>query len=297
MSTEPKSVIHAVEIIMKNLVYRTITSLLAIPVILIVLAGGHYLAFLLGLASLICCLEIATFILPHNFQAKFLASVFCMGLFLSAAFCKDIATSLIFLGPALLFFNIILLINKSIDNQVFEKLSGIFYCSVYVVGGLTSIYWLQNYPEYLDIRVGISFIFLGCLSTWSNDTFAYFGGRLWGRRPLFKRVSAKKTWEGFLSGAVSSIVIVFLIKYLPIMVSEKDWLPGLTNNDIFWVIIPSTLLAPAGDLIESQLKRFYKIKDSSNILPGHGGLLDRIDGLLLVMPWTALYAFIIRPLC
>lgn len=280
---------------MQNLIYRFITALLLLPMVLVTFfAGGYYLAFLLGLVSLASCLEAANIIYPKNNLAKLLAVVFWAGLFLSAVFAHDVPFVLTFIAPTLLLFNVVFLFTASIETQAFEKLCTIFYCSFYVTLGIGSVYWLQNFPEYLDPRVGLSFILLGCICTWGNDTCAYFGGRLFGRHPLFKRVSGKKTWEGFFSGALLSVVIVFLFKYVPIRFGS-DWLLGLGNGDLLWIALPSIILAPLGDLIESRLKRVYDIKDASNILPGHGGLLDRIDALLLVMPWTALYAFIIRP--
>jgi phosphatidate cytidylyltransferase len=202
--------------------------------------------------------------------------------------------SLIFTIPALIIFNAIILFSSSIDRFKFEKLCGIFYWTFYINFGLTSIYWLRNTPL-LEHGQNLSFVLLLCLATWSNDTFAYFGGKLFGKHPLFKQVSSNKTWEGFLAGSILSIATVLAIKYLPPL-WDKDLLFGLSIADILWVLLPSILAAPFGDLIESRFKRLYEIKDSSKLLPGHGGLLDRIDGLLIVAPWTALYVFIIRPL-
>lgn len=161
--------------------------------------------------------------------------------------------------------------------------------------GINCLFWLQNDPI-LGRSNGLGFIFLACIATWGNDTCAYFGGRLFGKHTLMKSVSAKKTWEGFIFGSLGSIALIFAIK--AIFNHYGIGIFGeLRASDILWVALPAIALAPLGDLIESRFKRIYQIKDSSNILPGHGGILDRIDGLILVLPWTALYAFIIRPLC
>src|SRR5690606_7209289 len=98
---------------------------------------------------------------------------------------------------------------------------------------------------------------------------------------------AKKTWEGFFSGAIFSVAAVIFIMYGGQAVGI-DVFQGLLLHDLLWIALPAIVFAPVGDLMESRLKRLYDTKDSSNILPGHGGLLDRIDGLLVVLPWTTL---------
>jgi phosphatidate cytidylyltransferase len=278
---------------MRNLFYRIITVLVLLPLVLTALIiGGYYLALLLSLAGLLSCFEIAGIINPKNIFAKIFACIFFTGLFLPAIFIKDFIF-LAFLVPMIFIFNAIILFTVSITRDDFEKYCAIFYWSFYALLGLACINWLSNSPIYLNERIGLSFIFLACLATWGNDSFALFGGRIFGKTPLFKRVSQKKTWEGFFCGAFFSLVLVLLFKYVPLTWGQ-DWLYGLALSDLLWVTLPAIILAPFGDLIESKLKRFYNAKDSSQILPGHGGLLDRIDGLLTIMPWTALYAFFIR---
>src|SRR5690606_12625258 len=108
----------------------------------------------------------------------------------------------------------IFLFNQKIDTSLFEKLTTIFYFSFYIIMGINCLFWLQNSPPMLDKADGIGFVFMTCIATWGNDTCAYFGGRLFGKRPLFKAVSAKKTWEGFIFGGVGSIALIFLIGWL-----------------------------------------------------------------------------------
>lgn len=111
---------------------------------------------------------------------------------------------------------------------------------------------------------------------WSSDTFAYLTGRAFGRRKLFESISPKKTWEGFIGGAVLTIAISFLLSYL--------WeIPYVSN---IAVALCTVVFGTLGDLVESMLKREYNIKDSGNILPGHGGVLDRFDALLISLPFT-----------
>ena len=130
---------------------------------------------------------------------------------------------------------------------------------------------------------GSRFIYLCMAATWSNDTLAYFTGRTFGKHPLHPVVSPKKTWEGFAGGAVGSVVAAYAC--------HATFLPelGATEAIIYGLIMAP--LVPLGDLAESLLKRSAGIKDSGSIIPGHGGLLDRIDALLFAVPWTYMVAY------
>lgn len=118
---------------------------------------------------------------------------------------------------------------------------------------------------------------------WSSDTFAYLSGRAFGKRKLFESVSPKKTWEGFIGGAVLTLTFSIALSYF-------FHIPLSVNLALaFLTVVFGTL----GDLVESMLKRQYGIKDSGNILPGHGGVLDRFDALLISLPFTTvLYYFL-----
>ncbi|MCU0360340.1 MAG: phosphatidate cytidylyltransferase [Bacteroidia bacterium] len=117
------------------------------------------------------------------------------------------------------------------------------------------------------------------LLIWSNDTFAYLGGSFFGKRKLLERISPGKTLEGTVFG----IAVTFALSAaLPHLLSFQPPLPWM----ILGVVVP--VFATLGDLIESMLKRNAGIKDSGNILPGHGGVLDRFDSLLLVSPAVVL---------
>ena len=120
---------------------------------------------------------------------------------------------------------------------------------------------------------------------WINDTGAYCTGMLLGKHPLFKRISPKKSWEGSIGGAVFSIAGAFaLANFFPIL-STLEWVGlGLT------VVVFGTW----GDLTESLMKRHLGIKDSGNILPGHGGMLDRFDSAIMAIPAAVVYLYFIN---
>jgi phosphatidate cytidylyltransferase len=124
-------------------------------------------------------------------------------------------------------------------------------------------------------------ILVGCLLIlWASDTGAYFAGTRFGKTKLFERVSPKKSWEGFLGGAFSAIAVAFVLSQYFVVLEDWKWLviAGI-------IIIAGTY----GDLIESLFKRSIEIKDSGSVLPGHGGFMDRFDGLLLSAPFITAF--------
>jgi len=133
----------------------------------------------------------------------------------------------------------------------------------------------------LRLRFHVGWVILSFVVTWGNDTFAYFAGHSLGRHKLMPRISPAKTWEGFAGGAVGSVVFALGARWL---------IPGLDRElplaAAVLVGLGSAVLGPLGDLAESMVKRAAGVKDSSRIIPGHGGLLVRIDALLFVAPWV-----------
>ncbi len=131
----------------------------------------------------------------------------------------------------------------------------------------------------LRVRFGVAWVIMAFVVTWANDTCAYFAGHAFGRHKLFERISPKKTWEGFAGGAVGSVggALAVLALLHP---------AALGVSGAVAVGAGAAILGPLGDLVESMLKRATGVKDSGRIIPGHGGLLDRIDALLFVAPWV-----------
>ncbi len=120
---------------------------------------------------------------------------------------------------------------------------------------------------------------------WASDTGAYFAGKNFGKTKLFERISPKKTWEGTIGGAVLSLAVAYVISLFFKDLRLWEWL----IISLIMVIIGSL-----GDLVESMLKRSINVKDSGSLIPGHGGLLDRFDGLLIAAPFVATFLILIE---
>lgn len=147
-----------------------------------------------------------------------------------------------------------------------------YFYLIILLGGLLSLYYLTT-VDYIYIFMLVSLIML-------NDTFALFSGKKWGKTK-FSKISPNKTIEGIIGGIVGSQIIIFLFLFLlfrPLNLTILSTINPILIS-IFWVF--NLLVADVGDLMESKIKRIAQVKDSGTIIYGHGGVLDRIDSLLL----------------
>jgi phosphatidate cytidylyltransferase len=131
-------------------------------------------------------------------------------------------------------------------------------------------------------ELGRAAVLLVIFGTWAGDTMAFFTGRWFGSTPMAPRISPKKTWEGFLGGLLSTILVVVVIGVY-VQYDVPDW--GPLESALLGVVIG--IIGPIGDLFESLFKRDVQIKDSGRGIPGHGGVLDRFDALL----WSSVAAY------
>lgn len=210
---------------------------------------------------------------------------------------KNIVSYLIILGFSALF------LSGTIEFQGIPILLGLS-----LTGSLHMIYYLfsnkTDYPTNLlekeDISIRylvLSLLFLLLLPfqgeeynayiiifllvlIWTNDSFAFLVGVNFGKNKLFEKVSPKKTIEGFIGGIVFTVIAAVIISFYSDLLSLIQWI-------VLAVIV--AVLGTIGDLIESKFKRQANMKDSGNIMPGHGGMLDRLDSLLFVSPFVYLY--------
>ncbi len=164
---------------------------------------------------------------------------------------------------------------KPMQNIAFTLL-GIFYIALpfslmnfITING--SSYSMDYNP---NILLGILFL------VWANDTGAYVVGVSMGKHKMIPRISPKKSWEGFVGGIATTLLVAWVIAMFFDEVSLKHWLA---------IGLITTFMAVLGDLVESMFKRSIGVKDSGKFLPGHGGLLDRFDALLMVLPMVYVY--------
>jgi phosphatidate cytidylyltransferase len=200
--------------------------------------------------------------------------IFCLTFMIQKEHLRTEYLYLIFPIVSLTFF---IKLYKKTDKKPFTGVAftflGIFYVAVPIS--------LLNLAVFAVDEVYNYEILIGCLLIlWATDTGAYFAGTRFGKTKLFERVSPKKSWEGFLGGAFSAILVAFVLaKYFLVI---EDWK---------WLVIAGIIIIAGtyGDLIESLFKRSIEIKDSGKVLPGHGGFMDRFDGLLLSAPFITAF--------
>lgn len=132
-------------------------------------------------------------------------------------------------------------------------------------------------------------ILFGCwFILWSNDTGAYLTGSAFGKRKLFPRISPGKSWEGSIGGAIAAYIVTFII---------SGWYTDISRPE--WYVIATILIVigTLGDLVESLYKRSLGVKDSGTLLPGHGGILDRFDSLLMAIPFVFAFLYLKQLFC
>jgi phosphatidate cytidylyltransferase len=156
-------------------------------------------------------------------------------------------------------------------------LLGLFYVAL----PFSLLNYITCYNNIYSYELLFGFLFI----LWSNDTGAYLTGSAIGKNKLFARVSPGKSWEGSIGGAVLSYVVAFII---------SGWYTSVTRFD--WMVIATILIVigTLGDLVESLFKRSLHVKDSGTLLPGHGGILDRFDSLILATPFVFAYLYLVK---
>lgn len=278
-----------------NFIQRAITGIIFVGVLIGCILGGP-ISFTL-LFALITALTIHEFGVIISKQPDVeINKPICMlaGVFLFLGFAylgvmpgqTEILIPYLFLIIYLLVSELYLKKKNPLNNWAYAMMSQIYIALSFAMLNVLAYHSIGNEGELSNYQVQYNpilplsiFIF-----TWINDTGAYCTGMLFGKHRLFERISPKKSWEGSIGGGVFSIIAaIVMAHYFPFM-PISIWI-GLALT----VVIFGTL----GDLTESLLKRTIGIKDSGNILPGHGGMLDRFDSTLMAVPAAVVYLYII----
>lgn len=298
----------------RDLLFRVVTALLLLPLVIwLIWLGGLWFALLVGAAAALCALELNLLpdagpapapALPAPAPAAELsrkerqkaraaaapvesdrglsgAAVVSIG----AAFALPLldAIEVPFLSFKLVLAALVLV--AFTDALLFERepARAPLRVSLAVLGGvypgllMSALIRIRQLPAHAEW-----WIVLTLVVTWWNDTGGYFAGRAFGKHKLFERISPKKTWEGAAGGLLLATVGALAVKHF--------WIPELPYWGAAVIALGASVLGPLGDLSESMLKRSFGAKDSGKLLPGHGGMLDRIDALLFNAPFVLLCA-------
>ncbi len=269
----------------KNLLIRIVSGLTLLPIVLFLMArGGLYSTGLLSVAAAICASEYYLItqkkLSPAAWVGIVLAGVLPALPLISPARAGEGAFWLL---AAYFFFAFTYHLIRGPLPEAPLLVAHLGVGMLYGAVGLTAVSAMRLLPD------GMGWVVAALTITWSNDTAAYFAGRFLGRHKLYPAVSPNKTWEGFFGGMVGSVVGMF--------VARAFFFPHVfTVVDCVFLGICGGILGPIGDLCESMLKRAYGVKDSGVAIPGHGGILDRIDALIFNAPLVYVYLLFVRAL-
>uniref|UniRef100_UPI004048C753 phosphatidate cytidylyltransferase n=1 Tax=Roseivirga sp. TaxID=1964215 RepID=UPI004048C753 len=269
---------------MSNLLLRIISGLIGIA---LVLSGIIFNAWSFGIVFLIILL-----LTSHEFYGLVKSSgntpFRLWGTFFSL--CLFIAVYLVCMGlleikyfwilPPLLVMCFLFALYKHKTRHPIVSLGLTLLGVVYIAFPLS----LMNVVAFKEGNYSYVLVIGILLAQWANDTGAYLVGKTMGKTKLFEAISPKKTWEGTIGGGLISIAVLYFYSLYFNELTTLEWI-GLA--------IIMSIFGSYGDLIESLFKRKLAIKDSGSLIPGHGGFLDRFDGLLFALPFVTAYLMVI----
>jgi phosphatidate cytidylyltransferase len=176
-----------------------------------------------------------------------------------------------------------LIVDEVFKHEKHFEAIGTWLLSIVYISTPFGLMSLMNSTKFVDM-FGANYAIIVMALVWVSDTFAFFGGKTFGRHKLAERISPKKTWEGSIFGFVFTLIAGILVKAF--------WYTGFSYSHILLISLIAGVFAQIGDLFESHLKRSVQIKDSSQLIPGHGGFLDRFDSLLFAVPAVYIYLYL-----
>lgn len=270
---------------------RILTAVIGIPVAIYIINYGTWLfAAAVALLAVVAWHEFAKMMYAKDINVQYGIGLFCIILALACTWLGNEQE----LNMVILLLVLLIMTKTVISHKDF----GIIDAAITLLGtlyvGLPFSHLLllrfteqyQYIPTILgNLSTGAAYLWLAFIGTWSSDTMAYFVGSMFGRHKLCPAVSPGKTYEGAAGGLVGSVIGI----------TAMGTLCGLSLTHTLILGLLVGIAAPVGDLAESALKRFTGVKDSGNVLPGHGGVLDRFDAIMFAAPVVYYYvkAFII----
>lgn len=265
----------------KNLLARVASGVVALPGVGALVFWRESLGFgsLCLLVAVLGLREYTNMTMPGRPGAERLGVILVgSGLYSALFFRPDLA--MLWLLASMLAVALLILV-RAVDvpaagARLFAAEFGVLY-----VGGLVAALPLIHRSG------GPAWVALAIAMTFANDTGAYFAGRAFGRHKLAPALSPGKTIEGAVGGLAAALTVTF--------VAGWTFMPYLSLGERLGIGLVASLVGPAGDLIESLIKRSAGVKDSGHVIPGHGGILDRVDALLFVGAYVYIHVTLLRP--
>lgn len=267
---------------------RVTSALLGFPLVVVVLTFGnkYVVDIFLAIIALLSMQEYFNVIKHECKPIKWLGYISCLFIALIHIFPENIPANitnsiLILIVPILMlicFLQVIITNMRTNFKDVVYTLFGILYV-------ITSISFIALTR---GLENGIAIVWYAIIAAWGTDTFAYLVGRKFGKHK-FSKVSPKKSIEGCVAGIVGAVVlaVIYTMAINSIFKYEYSYLY------IMIITVILSVIGQVGDFTESSIKRYVNVKDAGNLIPGHGGLLDRIDSLMFIAPFAYIFFYMI----
>jgi phosphatidate cytidylyltransferase len=270
-------------LLMKNLITRVLIAVIFIPFILYISYFGRipFMSFVnllifLGLIEFSSFLKLKDICIPY---VMLILSGLSIGI--TVYFYDDRFISVIFLG-GILIPGLFQLVRCRFDKAL-ENLSSFLFGLIYVALFFSFLILIREFPHKygLEYRMGGLWIIFLFLCTWCSDILSYFIGTPFGKHKILPQVSPNKSWEGSFGGISGALLAAFI--------SKSIFFNKVSLFHLLSLAVLISIFGQIGDFVESSFKRQVSLKDSSSIIPGHGGILDRFDSLLFSAPLVYFY--------
>jgi len=288
------------------MIKRIATALVLIPLVLVLVlkAPLYVLALVAGAVAVLAIAEFLKLVTPYGVQPVTLATYIFVALFFVFVIVAStnrtplVETTAMVYGTALaaalapfIFLTVAMRMKRANLNSGYPAAAAAVFAFGYIAIPMALLVGIRQQPA------GAIWTIYSLLAVWAGDIFAYFVGKALGRHRMSPHISPKKTWEGAVASIIASVIIGTLwIQHAPGissallrvgLIDRRDGMFGLEQPPLWPIILLSAVVniaAQLGDLVESLIKRGAGVKDSGTILPGHGGMLDRIDAMLFAVP-------------
>ncbi|TSB46438.1 phosphatidate cytidylyltransferase [Alkalicoccobacillus porphyridii] len=257
---------------------RIITGIgFGVVMITMIALGGTFFSLAVSVVASIAMIELLRMKKMRAFSLTGITALLSMWILLVPQNWFEAIFPYAFTKVELFIFFILIMLMLTVltkNTFTFDEVGFVVLSSVYVGFGFHYLMLTRDIAE-----IGMVLVFFVILLIWTTDSAAYFVGRAIGKHKLWPDISPNKTIEGSLGGVVFAIIVgTVLYLLLP------DLSTYISFSTALVIMLVASVFGQIGDLVESALKRHYAVKDSGNVLPGHGGILDRFDSLIFVMP-------------